>query len=231
MTESALLMKARARREAAIERLTPPPVRDASPAGPAQPLRSLDYEEWTGTAPTPLPVKTPSQRLVQAVTRREAAIRRGAVPAVVYRPPGSNDWRATPNPQECSLIAAGNLPPGGVKLWDRSPVDQNSFDPFEPPSQLPDPPANLTPPTIVLFDTLEVGHTVAGQTGGWSGSPSFARQWLRDGVAIPGETSPGYVLAAADVGLMIGLDVVATNAGGSATANASEVGPVIEAAP
>jgi hypothetical protein len=163
--------------------------------------------------------------LAQAVARRDAFIARGPVAPIVFvRPPGDVDWQPTPTRAE---VIPDAVVLGQIKLWDRSPVDQNSFDPTQPP--LAALPVNTAPPNIVLFDTLEVGHVLAGQTGSWSGSPTYARQWLRDSADIPGATATSYTLAAADVGRMIGLRVIATNEGGSVTALAEPVGPVIAA--
>jgi hypothetical protein len=74
---------------------------------------------------------------------------------------------------------------------------------------------------------------LAGQQGVWSGSPppTIARQWTADGEDIIGAVAPGYTLVDADLGSMIGLEVTATNASGSASAEAEPVGPVIEPAP
>jgi hypothetical protein len=48
-----------------------------------------------------------------------------------------------------------------------------------------------------------------------SGSPSLAYQWLRDGVEIPGATSPEYQPGPEDVGTTQQCVVTATNAGGA----------------
>jgi hypothetical protein len=48
-----------------------------------------------------------------------------------------------------------------------------------------------------------------------SGDPAFAYQWLRDGVEIPGATSPEYQPGPADVGSILQCRVIASNAGGA----------------
>jgi hypothetical protein len=80
--------------------------------------------------------------LAQARSRRDAYLERLANPPPAPRkPPSPNDWRPTPTPAECDLIAAGSMPLGGVKLWDRSPIAPWAFDPTQPPLELPvDPP-------------------------------------------------------------------------------------------
>jgi hypothetical protein len=120
-----------------------------------------------------------------------------------------------------------------TKTWDLSPVDQSSFDPFEPPGRpvTPVAPVNVAPPAIVSLGGLLSGDTLAGQGGSWSGTPTptLGRQWTSDGMDLDGETAPGYVLADEDIGAMIGLRVVGTNSAGSATAEAEAVGPILPA--
>src|SRR6185436_13117938 len=62
----------------------------------------------------------------------------------------------------------------------------------------PPPPGNTTPPTA--SGTAQVGATVHCDPGAWTGSPSFAYQWLRDGGEITGATGQDYVLTADDQG-------------------------------
>jgi hypothetical protein len=118
-----------------------------------------------------------------------------------------------------------------TKTWDLSPVDQSSFDPFEPPGRpvTPVAPINVAPPAIIPLDLLEPGHQLAGQQGSWTGTPTptYVRQWYRDDTPIVGETGLGYTLIEADVGFMMGLDVTATNSAGSASEEADPVGPVL----
>jgi hypothetical protein len=141
-------------------------------------------------------------------------------------------WRPTPTREENNLMAAGELTM--VKLWDLSPIDQSSFDPFEPPGRPGPPvapPVNNAPPVITVLDTLELGEQLIGQVGVWSGSPTYARQWKRGALDIAGETGAAHTLVGADVGSMIGFTVTGTNAGGSMSADATEVGPVVQAPP
>jgi hypothetical protein len=140
-------------------------------------------------------------------------------------------WRPTPTREECERLAADPSDIPMIKEWDLSPMDPFSFDDTEPPGRppappLPDAPVNTAPPTIAAFDGVVVGAVLAGQVGGWSGSPTYARQWTADGLDIEGETSPGLVLTVDEIGMMIGLRVVASNLGGSTTAEADPVGPV-----
>ena len=145
------------------------------------------------------------------------------------RPPGDVVWRPTPTRRECNLKAADPAAITMLKLWDLSPVDPMAFDPTPPPSG---PPVNTALPQIQLLDGIEIGDTIICTTGSWTGSsPTYARQWLRTGASIPGETAPSYTLVAADLGLMVGCVVIATDAGGSTSVNAAEVGPITPPTP
>jgi hypothetical protein len=161
----------------------------------------------------------------QRLASERARIARAAEPRA--RPPLPNDWKPTPTPAEANRMAATGLPVT-IKAWDGSPIDLSSFDPSVPVP--PTPPTNTALPSIVELTDLTVGAQLAGQQGTWTGSPTIARQWLRDGTAIAGATGAAYTMVADDLGSMVGLTVTATNAGGSASADAIPVGPVLPAA-
>ena len=90
---------------------------------------------------------------------------------------------------------------------------------------LPLAPVNTVPPAIT--GTAQQGQTLTASDGTWSNTPtSFAYQWERCTpacAAIAGATAQTYVLAAADVGATIEVQVTATNAGGTG-------GPIASAA-
>ncbi|KWV43853.1 hypothetical protein AS026_19475 [Rhizobium altiplani] len=87
-------------------------------------------------------------------------------------------------------------------------------------------PVNMVAPAIT--GTAQMGETLTGSNGTWSNSPTgFTYVWTRDGIAIDGATSNTLALTAIDVGSLIGFKVTATNLGGSTTAEADEVGPVV----
>jgi hypothetical protein len=92
-----------------------------------------------------------------------------------------------------------------------------------------DPPQNTSPPAIsgsaVEDETLTCGP------GSWTGSPTLAFKWLRDGVPIAGATTQTYKLTAEDVGREIRCRVTATNAAGSGEASSSAVIPSAKPAP
>jgi hypothetical protein len=76
------------------------------------------------------------------------------------------------------------------------------------------------PGAPVLSGTPIAGETLScGPQRPWSGSPTFAYQWLRNGVAIPGATSSTYALVAADVDSTIQCELAGSNATGTALAD------------
>ncbi len=82
-----------------------------------------------------------------------------------------------------------------------------------------DPPANTAPPELST-----VGGVVSCSAGTWSGNPTmFERQWLRDGIAIGGETGTTYTLGEADLGHAVSCRVTATNDTASVSARSDSV--------
>lgn len=102
-----------------------------------------------------------------------------------------------------------------------STADSNQVTPTAKASEPTPAPVNQTAPSIPTSATE--GDALSCSTGTWSGSPSFAYQWLRDGTAIA--TSQQYTVMSADVGHSLTCRVTATNAGGSASANSNAVTP------
>lgn len=81
---------------------------------------------------------------------------------------------------------------------------------------MPDAPSS--PPTMTVAPAI-TGTTTQGQTltlsaGTYTGSPTFTRKWLADGVAIVGATATTFVLTAAEVGKKISAEVLASNEAG-----------------
>lgn len=74
-------------------------------------------------------------------------------------------------------------------------------------------PVNSVAPAIT--GTTTVGSLLTCSTGTWSGSPTYAYQWTRSGIDIPGATNSTYTLVTADTARDINCRVTATNAGGS----------------
>jgi hypothetical protein len=81
-------------------------------------------------------------------------------------------------------------------------------------------PVNSVLPAIT--GTKAVGSTLTCSTGTWSKSPSFAYQWLRDGVVIAGATASTRVLAGADEGALMSCSVIATKNGSQAVATSAQ---------
>lgn len=87
-------------------------------------------------------------------------------------------------------------------------------------------PVNTVAPAITGTPTS--GQTLTVSNGTWTGSPTptYTRQWRRNGVNISGATATTYLLVAGDVGAIITVVVTATNALGSVTKVSNSVGPV-----
>ncbi len=95
------------------------------------------------------------------------------------------------------------------------------------PVVVPAPPALVTAPGVGGDAT--VGSTLTADPGSWSGPPpTFAYAWQEcdgDGTcrAIDGATESTYALTAADLGRQIRIEVTATNAGGTGSADSATV--------
>jgi hypothetical protein len=83
------------------------------------------------------------------------------------------------------------------------------------------PPPATTPPAqekaAQLTGTAQVGKTLSCEAGSWSGSPTLAYKWLRNG-ATTGATGETYELTSADRAKAIQCQITASNAGGSVQA-------------
>jgi hypothetical protein len=67
------------------------------------------------------------------------------------------------------------------------------------------------------------GENVLTLSTGWPFTAPFAYQWLRDGSAIAGATSNGYLVQAADLGHGLVCEVTATNDAGHASAKSNSL--------
>jgi hypothetical protein len=92
-------------------------------------------------------------------------------------------------------------------------------------------PVNTTLPSI--SGTAQVGQTLTAAQGIWTNIPDvFTYQWNRGGTAIVGATASTYVPVAADVGALLTISVVATNASGpSLPATSGSTASVIDIIP
>lgn len=90
-------------------------------------------------------------------------------------------------------------------------------------------PVNSAAP--VISGSADVGQTLTVATPGtWSGSPALTYLWLRDGIAITGETGADFlVTTGADIGADISVREIATNGFGSAFEESNAIGPITAA--
>jgi hypothetical protein len=102
---------------------------------------------------------------------------------------------------------------GGYQVGGESPVS---------------PITNLTLPVIQHPATVRAGATLTATPGTWKNADgaSYAYQWLRDGVAIPGATSSRYAVTTADAGMSVSVAVTAAKAGAAAVTVTSSAVPV-----
>lgn len=88
----------------------------------------------------------------------------------------------------------------------------------------PSAPVNTVAP--VASGTATVGQTLSVSNGTWTGSPTYTRQWRRNGTPIGGATASTYVLVLADAGALVSCLITGTNVSGSASAASNSLGPV-----
>jgi hypothetical protein len=88
-------------------------------------------------------------------------------------------------------------------------------------------PVNTSAPRV--SGRAQNGSTLSCAPGGWSGNPSFAYRWQRNGAAIAGAVTSRYKVAKSDVGTALECRVTGTNAGGSSAAESAPL--VVTAAP
>ncbi len=105
----------------------------------------------------------------------------------------------------------------------------------------PAPPADVTPPTVIVGTAMgapigavgpggapatpAVGGTLLCAKGVWTGTPrpTFTYRWLRDGAPIAGATESSYVVQAADAGHTLACEVTAKNASEEKSATSAGV--------
>jgi hypothetical protein len=91
-------------------------------------------------------------------------------------------------------------------------------------------PANTSPPSI--SGSAAVGQVLSASAGSWTGSPTFAYQWLRCNVIglsclpITGASSSSYTAVAADAGSTLEAQVTATTSAGSTSIESSPTAAV-----
>lgn len=88
-------------------------------------------------------------------------------------------------------------------------------------------PVNSVLPAIT--GTAQVGQTLTAANGTWSNTPTYARQWLRNGAPIASATGTTYVLVTGDLGATMSVRVTATNDGVRRVATSAPTAAVIAA--
>lgn len=89
-------------------------------------------------------------------------------------------------------------------------------------------PVNSVLPAI--SGTAQVGATLTATNGTWTHTPTYARQWMRDGVPIAGATATTHVLVDDDEGAVISMVVTATKGGFRAVAKSATTDEIAAAA-
>ena len=85
-------------------------------------------------------------------------------------------------------------------------------------------PNNIIAPNVT--GTTITGNVLTCTNGTWTGSPTYALQWLRGAGNRPGSTTNTITLSAADEGNLMSCRVTATNPGGSTPVTSNPVGPI-----
>lgn len=83
------------------------------------------------------------------------------------------------------------------------------------------PSASIAP---TVAGTAAIGSRLTCNPGTWTGSPTFTYLWIRNGIAIAGQTSPTYTAQRADAGQVLQCSVRATLDGVSTTAQTPAFG-------
>jgi len=115
--------------------------------------------------------------------------------------------------------------------------DSDPADSAPTATVLPAPPVNQSAPIVSGYP--QEGELLTADPGEWSNNPTdYAYQWFTcdaNGIScpdLPGATDQTYLVQATEVGRYVGVEVIASNAGGdSDPANSDVIGPVLPAAP
>jgi thermitase len=117
-------------------------------------------------------------------------------------------------------------------------IGSGRIDAYRAVTQTPgvSPPVNTSSPSISGNGTI--GQTLQASTGAWTNSPTgYAYQWQRcdangaNCAAISGATLSTYLVASADVGSTLRVQVTASNSAGSATATSAQTAVVAAGPP
>jgi hypothetical protein len=83
----------------------------------------------------------------------------------------------------------------------------------------------------VITGAAVVDEVLNVTSGTWTGSPTFAYQWRRGGVAISGATTNSYTLVSGDITSIITCTVTGTNGSGSVGALSNATDAVVAYSP
>lgn len=138
-------------------------------------------------------------------------------------------WSIVLNALVKSALAAGYLVPTQAQVFrtqDTRQMAARKLNLIAVALEAGQAPVNTVAPTI--SGTATVGQVLTSTTGTWTGDPTitYARQWLRDGVAIAGATAATYTLQAADQTHKISVSVTASNSVGSNSATSAQTATV-----
>lgn len=86
-------------------------------------------------------------------------------------------------------------------------------------------------PTPTISGKAKVGSTLSMKTGTWSPKATLSRQWLRNGVAIPGATGSKYKVKLDDVGAKLTVRVTAVRSGFLSVAKTSKATKTVPKVP
>ena len=146
------------------------------------------------------------------------------------KPAGTSNWTQILAASDTTITGPGRL---GLELYNATgaKADDWTISP-DLPARHPSVPLNTSLPTI--SGTAQVGQTLTGTVGSWTGASGYGQQWQRCSGATcnPISTATGltYVPVAADVGFTLRLQVTATNTTGpSLPANSAQTAAVTAA--
>ena len=147
------------------------------------------------------------------------------------KPAGTSSWTQILAASDTTISGPGRL---GLELYNASgaKADDWTISPDLPSSGSGSVPVNTALPTV--SGTAQVGQTLSGTVGSWTGASSYSQQWQRCSGAtcnpIGNATGLTYVPVTADVGFTLRLQVTASNTTGpSLPANSAATAAVIAA--
>jgi hypothetical protein len=146
----------------------------------------------------------------------------GATPAFA-----APEWGITMTHANAYGLQAGECSGGTAKYVPGEPEEDCGVDPFTGSGTTFSQESGFNAYTVTVRNTGDettgtiVGKKLTCETGAWYEEPTFAYQWLRDGVAISGATASTYALTITDEGKAIQCEVTGRNSGGATSSSSS----------